>query len=98
MWMQIRIGADASAAESSHYAQCTLDLWFPLIVLWVVASLLVLLLSPLLLVGACVFALMGWGRLVLRFLPSCWEVCSALSGLEIKVIDHGRQSVWIVVK
>lgn len=65
-------------------------LWLPLFLLWPLAVVLALILTPFMLILAIVFLCRGWGRLLLAG-PVIFRCLSALSGLEVDVKrDHER--------
>jgi hypothetical protein len=70
-------------------------LFFPVILLWVIAFALLIAVLPLVLVAALITLRWGPGTRLLLFYPAFFGAVFAMSGLRVDIASHGSRTVFI---
>jgi cellulose synthase/poly-beta-1,6-N-acetylglucosamine synthase-like glycosyltransferase len=70
-------------------------LFFPVILLWIIAFALLIAILPLVLVAALVTLRWGPGTRLLLFYPVFFGTVFAMSGLRVDIASHGSKTVFI---
>ena len=71
-------------------------LWLPLFLLWPLALVVLIILSPLILIAVLILWPSGWGKWVLKVLGAAFSISCAMRGLKVDV-QHRDQVVYISV-
>jgi len=71
------------------------NLWIPLFLVWLIAGLLALALSPLILLLVLLLWPTGWGKFLWQFGPRLYAVLCALRHLEVDVQGKGKEQVLL---
>jgi hypothetical protein len=71
-------------------------LWLPLFLLWPLALVVLIILSPLILIGVLILWPSGWGKWALQVLGAAFSISCSMRGLEVDV-EHRDQVVYISV-
>jgi len=70
-------------------------LFFPVILLWIIACALLIAVLPLVLVAALVTLRRGSGARLLLFYPAFFGAVFAMSGFRVDIASHGDKKVFI---
>ena len=78
----------------AEHGQKKIRLWVPLFLLWPIAIVFVVLLTPLVLIAALVMWNRDEGRILLRLGPRLFELLCAMRGLKVHV-ENPKEQVYI---
>ena len=86
LWMHVKVKDE----------KCDFGLWLPLFLLLPLALVVLIILSPLILIGVIVFWPSGWGEWALKVLWAAIVSFCSIRGLKVDV-QNGRQYVHVSV-
>jgi hypothetical protein len=70
------------------------NLWIPLVLVWIIAGLLALALSPLILLLVLLLWPTGWGKFLWYLGPRFYDLICALKGLEVDVRSKDQVQIY----
>jgi len=87
LWMRMRI----------HNEDTKFGLWLPLFLIFPVALVVLIILSPLILIAILVLWPLGWGKTALLIIPAAWRVFCSLRGLKVDIQGRNETVYFSVV-
>lgn len=71
-----------------------INLWFPVILVWILVLLFMLALFPLVILATIFTWNQGWGKMLIRFYPAFFVLLFSLSGLSLD-IQTGKENIYL---